>query len=93
MSTNKRIRGRKLQQIRKRHMQVNPLCVRCAEQGRVTLWQELDHTVAMENNGTDTDDNRQGLCRECHRIKTAEDFGRTAGERISISNDGWPVEK
>ena len=74
-------------------MQANPLCVRCAEQGRVTLWQELDHTVAMNNDGPDTDDNRQGLCRECHRIKTAEDFGRAAREQISIGSDGWPVEK
>jgi 5-methylcytosine-specific restriction protein A len=86
-----RIRGRKLQEIRQRHFEQFPLCVECQKQGRITIATELDHIVALTNGGTDTDDNRQGLCTECHDAKTARDMGHR--ERLAISVDGWPESR
>lgn len=78
-TTDDRMRGRKLQRIRAAHFRSNPLCSgpdsECERQGRVRTWTQLDHRVAIVNGGTDTDDNRQGLCDECHELKTARDLG------------------
>ncbi len=73
--TDIRIRGRKLQAIRKRFLTNNPLCVHCAKQNRVTPATQIDHIVAIVNGGKDRDDNRQGLCDACHSLKTADDMG------------------
>ena len=70
-----RIRGRRLQRIRAQVLRDNPLCVMCKANGRVTLATQVDHIKALVNGGTDTADNRQGLCDECHRVKTAQDMG------------------
>lgn len=70
-----RIRGRKLQRIRAQVLRDNPLCVMCKAKGRVTLATQVDHIKALVNGGTDTADNRQGLCDECHQVKTAQDMG------------------
>jgi 5-methylcytosine-specific restriction protein A len=70
-----RVRGRRLQAIRARHFKANPLCVMCQAKGKVSLAVELDHIIALTNGGEDTDENRQGLCTECHAAKTREDMG------------------
>lgn len=68
-------------------MRKNPQVVRLAE--------VLDHIVALENGGPDFDtdcgQNRQGLCVECHEVKTREDFGYRTPQRIGV--DGYPVEE
>lgn len=71
-----RIRGRELQRIRDEHFRAHPLCVRCLamDPPRYSIATELDHTLALTNGGTDTPDNRQGLCAPCHVDKTAEDL-------------------
>ena len=84
-----RIRGRRLQRIRAQVLRDNPLCVMCKANGRVTLATQVDHIKALVNGGTDTADNRQGLCDECHRAKTAADMGYRV--RLEIGLDGWPV--
>ena len=66
-----------------------PLCVRCDKAGRVRLAQEVDHIVPLTKGGTDDLANLQGLCRECHAAKTAEDEGKRRRPQIGI--DGWPV--
>ena len=85
-----RIRGRALQALRARLLRQNPLCVICASKGRVTLATELDHAVALCNGGTNDESNLQGLCAECHKVKTAQDKGHKP--RHSTGLDGWPVE-
>jgi len=70
-------------------MQLNPLCVRCKEQGRITIWTELDHIVSLDKGGEDILENCQGLCTPCHQDKTAEDMGYK--KRTTIGLDGWPV--
>jgi 5-methylcytosine-specific restriction protein A len=70
-----RIRGRRLQKIRADHFRLYPLCVMCKAKGRISLATQLDHIVALVNGGTDTSDNRQGLCTPCHEAKTRRDLG------------------
>lgn len=70
-----RIRGRRLQAIRGQYLRIHPLCAKCIEVGAVTLAIEVDHIVPLYLGGTDTDDNRQGLCGNCHQTKTAADMG------------------
>ena len=84
-----RIRGRALQDIRRRWFQAHPLCVLCSAQGRVAVATELDHILALTNGGLDVDSNRQGLCSKCHEDKTNADLGRN-GKR-TYGPDGWPV--
>jgi 5-methylcytosine-specific restriction enzyme A len=66
-----RIRGRALQGIRRRHLEQNPLCVRCQQLGRVVAATQIDHKKPLWDGGLDVEENRQGLCDECHDRKTA----------------------
>ena len=75
-ATVERERGTTNQRTRERLLSRNPLCARCEANGRVSVATQLDHIVALANGGTNDDSNRQGLCDECHRIKTDEDLGR-----------------
>jgi 5-methylcytosine-specific restriction protein A len=86
--TVERIRGRPLQRIRKRILSVEPLCVACKEQGRVTVATEVDHILALHKGGADDDTNRQPLCGPCHKAKTAQDVN----PRPVIGDDGWPLD-
>ena len=92
-----RIRGDKLQRIRAAHFRMYPLCARCEAMNLVTLATQLDHIVALANGGKDFDEddgkNRQGLCDECHKEKTAEDLGWTYKPTVVIDEDGWPVRQ
>lgn len=84
-----RIRGRKLQRIRKRHLMQFPLCVMCEAAGRLSIATQVDHIVALVNGGEDTAENRQSLCDDCHKAKTREDLGQRA--RTGCDVDGIPT--
>jgi len=86
----KRLAGTTLQRIRKEHFRKFPLCVHCEARGIVRLAVELDHIVALANDGRDAHDNRQGLCKECHAVKTAQDLGYR--QRSVTGPDGFPIE-
>lgn len=87
-TTDRRIRGRKLQTIRKRYFSAKPLCAHCLHTGKVTQATELDHIVALTNKGKDDATNRQGLCKPCHALKTAQDLGYR--DKPTFGPDGWP---
>ena len=65
-----RIRGGRLQQLRERLFQRQPLCVHCERDGRVTPATIRDHIVPLAEGGRDVDDNVQALCVDCHDLKT-----------------------
>lgn len=46
------------------------LCRHCGERASV----EMDHIVPLAKGGRDDLANLQGLCRDCHRIKTRRDW-------------------
>lgn len=64
----KRIVGRELQRIRDRIM-LRDECA-CKVCGRVTIRGEVDHVVPLHLGGQESDENRQYLCKECHKTKS-----------------------
>lgn len=90
MKRTERERGRANQRTRERYFRLHPLCVMCTHSGRVTPATELDHIVALVNGGTNDDSNRQGLCADCHKVKTAADVGKRYTPPTPIGTDGWP---
>lgn len=89
MTTDKRIRGRRLQAIRKAHFAQHPLCVACEAKGKTSLAVELDHIVALTNGGKDEPSNRQGLCIPCHDAKTLRDLNLQP--KTAFGPDGEPI--
>ena len=67
----KRITGTKLQKIRRRILLRDGYA--CQVCGRVSVDLEVDHIVPLCCGGAESDANRQSLCCECHRVKSAEE--------------------
>ena len=58
-------------------------CAVCKRKlGPADSW-DVDHVIALENGGTDHDDNLQLLCEWCHKPKTADDHAQAAHGRQS----------
>jgi len=83
-----RTRGRKLQTLRKRVFDQQPLCGECERQGRITPATQLDHIVPVHKGGTDDRGNLEPLCDNCHADKTARDMGYA---RVPVGVDGYPL--
>lgn len=90
-----RIRGRKLQRIRKREFAKQPLCVLCLAKDPPVyrFWTQSDHKDALARGGKEELANRQGLCDECHKDKTAEEFGLKRHKKPRIGPDGFPEDE
>jgi 5-methylcytosine-specific restriction protein A len=90
MDTRIRIRGRKGQKLRIQRLAREPMCRDCRAKGILRLASVPDHIIPLAQGGTDTDNNVRCLCDECHRKRTAEQFGMKY--RPAIGKDGWPLE-
>ena len=77
----KRVTGRKLQALRARLFEDNPLCVLCERKGLTVLATQRDHIVSLEEGGPDDESNTQGLCHECHE-------GKSLAERLRAQARG-----
>jgi len=64
------------------------LCQPCLALGRVTLATECDHVIGKAQGGSDSLDNAQAICSQCHKDKTAIENGRKVRREIGL--DGWP---
>ena len=51
----------------------NYLCVTCYSKNIMTPAKQVDHIVPKAHGGTDSLNNLQSLCVECHRYKTARE--------------------
>jgi 5-methylcytosine-specific restriction protein A len=80
-TATKRITGRRLQAMRASLFRRQPLCPECEALGLVVLATQRDHIVSLEEGGTDTDDNTQGLCDQHHEAKSL-------GERLRARRRG-----
>ena len=87
--THGRIMGRAGVALRKARLSREPLCEDCKARGKVTPSTVPDHIKPLALGGTDTDDNIRCLCDDCHRIRTAEQFGHKGSIRTGL--DGWPI--
>jgi len=90
-----RIAGRTLARIRDEYRRLQPLCEDCLERKppRVRVWTQLDHRIALVNGGKDfleDPSQRQGLCDECHDIKTRQDLGQ--GPARGADQQGFPLD-
>src|SRR5262245_17975374 len=82
------ITGWELTKARRALFANDPLCVACAEQGRVSLATIRDHIIPLQEGGADEASNTQGLCRSCHAIKSEQERRRGLGEApISFEED------
>ena len=67
-----RKRGYAAVKQRKRIMEAhNWLCQACKANGLIRIAKEVDHTIPLEDGGSDDDSNQRPLCLECHKAKTA----------------------
>jgi len=66
----------------------NPLCVDCQRQGRVKLATQRDHITPLAEGGADDPDNTQGLCDDCHAIKSKAESARGVVRAWSNYRDG-----
>jgi hypothetical protein len=80
-----RIQGRAGQALRKTRLAREPLCRDCADNGLVTEATTPDHILPLAWGGTDTDDNIQCLCEECHARKTASE----ANSYAALNHPDW----
>lgn len=94
MKAVERERGRTNQRTRDRFFRRDPLCAGCKRKSPpvTRVWTQLDHIVALINGGTNDDSNREGLCDECTKAKTARDLGQTQRPKQRIGLDGYPVD-
>lgn len=89
-SHDKRTTGTTWQNIRKRVLSNNPLCVHCQQEGRTTLAEEVDHILGLQFGGTDDLYNLQGLCKLHHAKKSALEQGYKPKIKVEVGADGWP---
>lgn len=84
-----RIRGSRLMRIRSTYLRLHPLCKHCMDRGVIRPAVEIDHVVPLHKGGPDVDGNRQGLCHDCHGMKTDDDMGyKPKGADVT----GWPTD-
>lgn len=76
----KRVTGRRLQAMRAELFEREPLCAECKRNGIVRLASQRDHVLSLEEGGTDTEDNTQGLCQECHDGKSLQESLRARAQ-------------
>lgn len=74
-----RLRGRAGVEQRKRRLKAEPLCRHCRRRGIYRPSTVPDHIKPLAFGGSDTEDNIQCLCDECHAIKTAIESAATEG--------------
>lgn len=79
-------------QLRKVHLQRNPLCGKCLEQGRTTAATVVHHMQAHRGDWSLFRDpaNLQSVCELCHNGELQ--FIEKRGYSNRIGADGWPVD-
>ena len=81
---DKRIRGRRGQNLRREHLAREPLCRPCKAEGVTTVATIVDHIIPLEMGGTEDPGNKQSLCDPHNEAKTKAD-------KVAIAK--WKVER
>ena len=86
-SKEKRTRGRRWMALRHVVMVEEPVCSICKRRPSV----QVDHIVPVSKGGKDDRQNLQGVCLECHELKTRDDLG-IKKLMVKIGIDGYPIQ-
>jgi 5-methylcytosine-specific restriction protein A len=80
-----RLRGRALVERNRRFLARHPLCAECLKHDRTSATTQVDHRIPLHLGGTEDERNLQGLCDECHEVKTtAENKARASGTAMFV---------
>jgi 5-methylcytosine-specific restriction endonuclease McrA len=63
--------------LRLSHLQSNPLCVECSEQGLIVVATVVDHKEGHRGDWRDAffdPDQLQSMCQQCHNAKSAREL-------------------
>lgn len=76
--------------LRKLRLREDPLCVRCKDEGRITVATHVDHIVPHLSDPEKffNFDNTQSLCESCHNRKTAKEDGGFGNRIATRETDG-----
>jgi 5-methylcytosine-specific restriction protein A len=76
---------------RREYLTEHPLCKHCKARAILKPAVHVDHILDIKKGGAWFDwSNLQGLCPECHSIKTARDEGKTV--HMGCDVDGNPID-
>jgi 5-methylcytosine-specific restriction protein A len=79
-NARRRKRGRAGQRERAQVLAEEPLCRPCLAQGRTTASEEVDHIRDdLTDELWDARENKQGICKPCHKKKTAAQSAAARG--------------
>ena len=78
-AVRERMRGSQWMKRRARVLRRDPLCRCCSTAAHPVPSTEVDHKVPISRGGSDEDDNLQGLCGDCHAVKTAGEARSASG--------------
>lgn len=67
-----------------------PLCRPCKARAKISATTQVDHIVPKAKGGTDDRSNLQGICDDCHALKTAHEQG--APMRSGCDANGLPAD-
>ena len=90
MSNHPFYNSRRWREERKRYLKLNPLCVMCLREGRVTTATVVDHRIPHKGNPARFWDRRNwdALCT-AHHSGTKQTIEKNASK--GIGEDGWPL--
>lgn len=74
-SAHQRGYGRNWERLRAIVLNEEPLCRNCTAEGRTVAAEHVDHTVSIDQGGTNDRANLVPLCHSCHSRKTVERDG------------------
>lgn len=74
----------------------NPICERCAEEGRLSAATEVHHIIPVETGRTPQEKarlmfdvhNLRALCHECH-VRSHTEMGRSGKAATAMRNARW----
>lgn len=87
--------GRAHEKMRAVVLDEEPLCRPCLSAGLSTPAVIADHIIPKAEGGDDARTNYQGICKDCHDLKTEAERLRACGSarvRRAVGIDGWPEE-
>lgn len=70
----------------------NGHCHKCKRKLGPADWWDIDHVLALENGGTDEDDNLAPCCDWCHTSKTGDDHEAAGRGRRRYTKHSVPKE-